>query len=133
MSAFLESIGYASWVLHFLICASRSLGMVVRAVRRTSVAKHIALAVGARSSSSSSLPLWFAFNRGDGAHSSSRRATPWIPQWGIGYSVGVDGISVLLVLLTTFLMPITILGSFKYIARQRTSVLRDDAAARRPA
>jgi NADH-quinone oxidoreductase subunit M len=42
----------------------------------------------------------------------------WIPQWGIRYMVGVDGISVLLVLLTTALFPIAILGSYNYITKR---------------
>jgi NADH-quinone oxidoreductase subunit M len=36
----------------------------------------------------------------------------WIPSLGAKYAVGIDGISLWLVLLTTFLMPIVILGSF---------------------
>jgi NADH-quinone oxidoreductase subunit M len=36
----------------------------------------------------------------------------WIPQFGIGYSVGVDGISLFLVLLTTFLTPLVILSGW---------------------
>lgn len=39
----------------------------------------------------------------------------WIPDWGINYHVGVDGISMLLVMLTTFLMPIVILGAWNSI------------------
>ena len=39
----------------------------------------------------------------------------WIPQYGIFYHVGVDGISLLLVLLTAFLGPITILCSWTSI------------------
>jgi NADH-quinone oxidoreductase subunit M len=35
-------------------------------------------------------------------------AMPWIPQAGIGYKLGVDGISVLLVMLTTFIFPLAI-------------------------
>ncbi len=35
----------------------------------------------------------------------------WIPQWGIRYETGVDGVSLWLTLLTTFLMPIAILAS----------------------
>lgn len=35
----------------------------------------------------------------------------WIPQYGISYLVGVDGISLLLVLLTTLLMPLVVLSS----------------------
>jgi NADH-quinone oxidoreductase subunit M len=37
---------------------------------------------------------------------------PWIPGFGIWYIVGVDGISLFLILLTTLLMPIAILASW---------------------
>jgi NADH-quinone oxidoreductase subunit M len=37
---------------------------------------------------------------------------PWIPSFGIEYIVGIDGISLFLVLLTTLLMPIAILASW---------------------
>src|SRR5690348_18135389 len=40
---------------------------------------------------------------------------PWIPAWGIHYTVGVDGISLFMVLLTTFLVPLSVLGSYSYI------------------
>ncbi|HET7481957.1 MAG TPA: NADH-quinone oxidoreductase subunit M [Actinomycetota bacterium] len=36
----------------------------------------------------------------------------WIPQWGISYATGVDGISLWMVMLTTFLMPLGILASW---------------------
>ncbi|HYC88287.1 MAG TPA: NADH-quinone oxidoreductase subunit M [Thermoanaerobaculia bacterium] len=39
----------------------------------------------------------------------------WIPQWGIRYSLGVDGISLWLVLLTTFLTPIIFLSAWNSI------------------
>ncbi len=39
----------------------------------------------------------------------------WIERFGISYFIGVDGISLMLVLLTTFLTPIIILGSWKAI------------------
>jgi len=39
----------------------------------------------------------------------------WIPAWNITYHVGVDGISILLVLLTTLIMPIAILSSWTSI------------------
>ncbi|MDW8350279.1 MAG: NADH-quinone oxidoreductase subunit M [Anaerolineae bacterium] len=35
-------------------------------------------------------------------------SVPWIPQFGIGYKVGVDGVSIWLVLLTTFIFPIAL-------------------------
>jgi NADH-quinone oxidoreductase subunit M len=40
---------------------------------------------------------------------------PWIPAWGISYHVGVDGLSLWLVLLTTFLTPLALLGSWSSI------------------
>lgn len=39
--------------------------------------------------------------------------TPWISSLGIHFKVGMDGISLLMVLLTTFLVPLIILSSFK--------------------
>jgi NADH-quinone oxidoreductase subunit M len=38
----------------------------------------------------------------------------WIPQFGIQFKVGVDGISMLLLLLTNLLIPIIILSSYKH-------------------
>jgi len=38
---------------------------------------------------------------------------PWVPSLGIGYHLGVDGISVLLVALTAFLTPIAIIASWR--------------------
>jgi len=40
---------------------------------------------------------------------------PWIPQWGISYSLGVDGISLWLVMLTTLLTPVVFLSSWNTI------------------
>jgi NADH-quinone oxidoreductase subunit M len=39
----------------------------------------------------------------------------WIERFGISYFVGIDGISVMLVVLTSFLMPIMILGAWESI------------------
>ena len=36
----------------------------------------------------------------------------WIPEWGISYVTGIDGISLWMVLLTTFLMPLSVLASW---------------------
>ena len=40
----------------------------------------------------------------------------WIPQLNISYILGVDGISILLVMLTTFIMPFCVTASWKYIS-----------------
>ncbi len=42
----------------------------------------------------------------------------WIPQFNINYVVGVDGISILLVILTTFIMPFCVLASWNYITQR---------------
>jgi NADH-quinone oxidoreductase subunit M len=42
----------------------------------------------------------------------------WMPQWGIEYRLGVDGISLFLVLLTTVLTPIVVLASWGDIERR---------------
>lgn len=39
----------------------------------------------------------------------------WIPALNINYTLGIDGISLLLILMTTFLMPICVLCSWRYI------------------
>jgi NADH-quinone oxidoreductase subunit M len=51
-------------------------------------------------------------------------ALPWIPSWGISLHVGVDGISLWLVLLTTFLTPLALWGSWSQIhEREREFVV----------
>ncbi|MDB4951001.1 MAG: proton-translocating NADH-quinone oxidoreductase, chain [Gemmatimonadetes bacterium] len=46
---------------------------------------------------------------------------PWFADWGIHFRIGLDGISLFMVLLTTLLLPLMVLGSWTYIRdRQRT-------------
>ncbi len=42
----------------------------------------------------------------------------WIPSWGISYFMGVDGLSILMVLLTTFISLLAIIGSWTGITTQ---------------
>jgi NADH-quinone oxidoreductase subunit M len=58
-----------------------------------------------------SLKLWFGFNP-DTAALQFVESYDWIPQFGIQYLVGVDGLSLLLILLTTFLTPLIILSQW---------------------
>ena len=57
-----------------------------------------------------SLVLWFRFDTTNAGFQFVEQAE-WLPQWGISYKMGVDGISVLFVLLATALTPICILAS----------------------
>ena len=45
--------------------------------------------------------------------------TEWIPAWGIRYQVGVDGISLFLVLLTTLTMPLVVLAAWEQTERAK--------------
>jgi NADH-quinone oxidoreductase subunit M len=45
-------------------------------------------------------------------------SVPWIPDWGVSYLIGLDGMNVLLVLLTAFLGPLVVVGA-------RTSITSD--------
>src|SRR5215469_3265365 len=42
---------------------------------------------------------------------------PWLPVYGVSYFVGIDGVSLLLLVMTTFLMPLVILSSWEDIRR----------------
>src|SRR5215208_5448311 len=57
-----------------------------------------------------SLALWFAFDAAPGAAEFQFEAKlPWIDSVGIGYHIGLDGVALLLVMLTTVLMPVVVL------------------------
>jgi NADH-quinone oxidoreductase subunit M len=43
---------------------------------------------------------------------------PWIPAFGIAYDIGVDGISLFLVVLTAFLTPLALLASWESVHRR---------------
>ncbi len=64
-----------------------------------------------------SLPLWAGFDRGTHAFQFVEEYE-WIPTFNIHYAVGVDGISLLLVLLTTCLSPIVVLCSWHAIDKR---------------
>ena len=75
-------------------------------------AKHVALAASLLEFAIS-VPLWWTFRPAAGMQ--FVLDVPWISFWGIRYTVGVDGISLFMVLLTTFLVPLSVLGSYAYI------------------
>ena len=61
-----------------------------------------------------SLYLWIGFDRGTSDFQFVEQVE-WIPAYGISYKMGVDGISVLFVLLSTLLTPICIIASWESI------------------
>ena len=61
-----------------------------------------------------SLQLWWKFDRTTAGFQFAESAQ-WVPWLGIDYSIGIDGISLLMVLLTTLIMPLCVLCSWSYI------------------
>ena len=61
-----------------------------------------------------SLFVWFGFERGTAEFQFVERVD-WFPAFNISYHMGVDGISMMFVLLSTLLMPICILASWDAI------------------
>ncbi len=59
-----------------------------------------------------SLQLWFGFNESSAGMQFVERYN-WLPQYGISYYVGIDGFSLLLIMLTTFLTPICVLATWE--------------------
>src|SRR5688572_18992193 len=115
MTEFLDSIGYGQWILHALVLLPL-LGVVPVLLGPESSAKWTALLV-TTVEFVLSLGLWWALDPSRGTLQLVSNA-PWIPDWGIAYRVGIDGISLVMVLLTTLLMPISVLASFQYITKQ---------------
>ncbi len=63
-----------------------------------------------------SLPLFFLYDSGRGGFQ-FERAIEWLGPLGARFSLGIDGISLLLIVLTTFLVPTAILASWRGITR----------------
>ena len=64
-----------------------------------------------------SLPLWFSFDP-NGPQFQFKERHDWIPSIGVQYFLGIDGISLLLILLTTMLGFIAILSAWKAITER---------------
>ena len=64
-----------------------------------------------------SLVLWLRFDSTSAAYQFVERHG-WLPDFGISYHLGIDGISLWLVILTTFLTPVSLLCSWQSIERR---------------
>ncbi len=112
MTSVLEAFGYGDWILHALVWLPL-VGMVVVLWGSRERAKEIAFWWSA-AVFVLSMGLWWVF---DPSSSEFQLASsvPWIEAWGVHYALGVDGISLFMVLLTTFMTPVAILGSWSYV------------------
>jgi NADH-quinone oxidoreductase subunit M len=66
-----------------------------------------------------SIGLWAGFDAASAAPEFQFEvAAPWMPSLGIGYHVGLDGVALLLVMLTTVLTPVVILSAWKGVTER---------------
>ena len=126
MYEFLNSIGYNSWILPvllFLPLAGAAAVWIHGAVAAESPdggfaqVRVVALSLFALEALLS-LGLWWSVNPASAAWQ-GYLSIPWIPMWGVAFKVGVDGIAMMLILLTTLLMPLAVLGGWTSI-REKT-------------
>src|SRR5665213_4031591 len=124
MTDFLNGIHYNAWILPALLIIPLVGALLVGAhgATRSSRAEADANAGPARQIAFWTLTiefvvscgLWWSFKIGmPGWQAGVDYA--WIPAWGARFSVGIDGISLMLVLLTTLTMPLSILGGWTAI------------------
>ncbi|HEX9704935.1 MAG TPA: NADH-quinone oxidoreductase subunit M [Gemmatimonadales bacterium] len=104
---------YDRWVLTVLLVWPLAAAALI-AVLPPRWAKHLALAASVVEFAVS-VPLWWRFVPAAGMQ--FRFAAPWVGDWGIWYAVGVDGISLFMVLLTTLLVPLSVLGSYASVEK----------------
>jgi NADH-quinone oxidoreductase subunit M len=88
-------------ILLFLPAASAGLLLLFPSERKQAV-RLFALAVSAIALVLSAV-AYFSYDQAAGGYQ-LQEFVPWIPRWGIGYHVGVNGISLPLVLLTGIVM-----------------------------
>jgi NADH-quinone oxidoreductase subunit M len=108
MSSFYSS----HWVITFLVFFPAVAGLVCLFLPKEQVRRWAFLA--GMIEFLVSLPLFWTFEIGY-VEWQNYVSAPWIADWGISYALGVDGISILLILLTTFLLPISVLVSWDQI------------------
>jgi NADH-quinone oxidoreductase subunit M len=84
--------------------------------RRDGLIRWVSLAI-AVATFGVTLALWAGFDSSSPGFQFVERH-PWIPTFGIDYYLGIDGISLLLVVLTSFLSPVALLSSWGSIERK---------------
>jgi NADH-quinone oxidoreductase subunit M len=115
MSDLLAAIHFDRWILHALILLPLA-GAVPILLGYDRNAKWMALVVTSLEFLLS-VGLWWVFDPSDGGMQLLSSA-PWIPRWGITYRLGIDGISLFMVLLTTAMMPLSVLASWRQITQK---------------
>lgn len=110
---FAEQIGFRALTLLIFLPTIGALVMLVFMRGRPTAYKTTAL-VTSLAALALSVFMVFNFEAGSAAFQFQENFV-WIDSFGINYRLGVDGISMLLIVLTTFLSVIAILGSWNYV------------------
>lgn len=84
-----------------------------------STPRQVAL-MGAMVTAALSLYLLTQFQRGEAGYQFEVQAT-WVADWGMSWHLGVDGISLFMVVLTAVLYPLSILGAAQVTHPRRTT------------
>ncbi|MEO6068418.1 MAG: NADH-quinone oxidoreductase subunit M [Gemmatimonadales bacterium] len=111
MTDFLAGIDFSAWALHALVLLPL-FGAALIVVLPARLARGLALAV-TLAEALVALGLWWAFDPAAGMQLRSSHA--WIPAYGINYIVGIDGLSVFLVMLSALLMPLCVWSGWNAI------------------
>jgi NADH-quinone oxidoreductase subunit M len=120
MREVLAGIGYERWVLPALLLIPIAGAILIYLARLgRGRADDIANAGSARVIALATLVIEFLVSAGLWWTFDTSRSTwqnvvmkAWIPEWGANFVVGIDGISLMMILLTTFIMPLAVLGSW---------------------
>ena len=108
-------------LLSFLIFLPLAGALVLLLYRKESFARFWALFITSVTALCS-LRILTHFDSGSAAYQLGERHE-WIPSLNIQYVIGIDGISILLVLLTTIIMPFCVLASWRYIQKRVTAFM----------
>jgi len=131
MREFLQSVGYDHWILPALLVVPvlGAIAVLLAGRRRDGVVAEDEVVSGAARAPRAiatlvfalefvlSLGLWWAFDPAVPGWQ-QRVDARWIPSWGARFTIGLDGISLMMVLLTTFIMLLAAYGSWTYIRRK---------------
>jgi NADH-quinone oxidoreductase subunit M len=82
---------------------------------QTRAAKIFAIAVSV-AELALSIPLWLRFDPQMPGFQFAERVD-WVPSLGISYALGIDGISLVLILLTTILTPVSLIFSYTHVSK----------------
>jgi NADH-quinone oxidoreductase subunit M len=130
MREFLLSVGYDRWILPALLIIPLlgSLALLAGG-RRPEGEDEVATGAARRAGKLATIffavefvlsaGLWWAFDSSSSAWQ-MRFDVRWIPAWGARFSLGIDGIALMMILLTTFIMLLAAIGSWTSI-RQKSS------------